>query len=148
MCSQAVYLSKRKEERMKRKTDAPGGGAEGRNEQKGSSSFSCHGPQGTPASEEASGGGLGASRRPGSCCLGSGSPQGQAQARNGFCVCKISLCKRHWWGNGGAAGRLPHHRQDPLCPESGPQSQDYPSLPQRLGLCTLIPFRSLPSAQW
>lgn len=35
---------------------------------------------------------------------------------------KIPLHKRHWWGVGGVAERLPHHGQDPLCPESGSQS--------------------------
>lgn len=88
---------------MKRKTDTPGGGAEGRNEQKGSSSFSCHGPQGTPASEEASEGGLGASRRPSSCCLGSGSPQGHVPGSEWLlCTQNISLQKAlvgEWWGS-------------------------------------------------
>lgn len=27
--------------------------------------------------------------------------RGSSQAWNGFCVHKISLCKRHWWGDGG-----------------------------------------------
>lgn len=130
MCSQVVYLSKNKKEKEgEGENHMPqGGGAEGRNEQKGSSSFSCLRLQTTPASDEASGGGFGASRRLGSCWLGLGSPQGQSQAWNGFCVHKISLCK----GTGGEMGQGQQGKY-PITAGStvlslGPSPQDYPSL--------------------
>lgn len=31
--------------------------------------------------------------------------RGRSQAWNGFCVHKISLYKRHWWGDGGGGSR-------------------------------------------
>lgn len=73
-------------------------------------------------------GGFGASRRLGSCWLGSGSPQGQSQAWNGFCVHKISLCK----GTGGEMGQWQQGNY-PITAGStvlnlGPSPQDYPSL--------------------
>lgn len=50
-------------------------------------------------SDEASEGGLGASRRPGSCCLGSGSPQGQVPGSEWLlCTQNISLQKALVWG--------------------------------------------------
>lgn len=46
----------------------------------------------------------------------------------------------------GAAGRLPHHRQDPLCPESGSQSPRLSQPPQGLGLSAFL-FLSSPLPQ-
>lgn len=44
-------------------------------------------------------GGLEASRRPGSSAVGweQNPHRGRSRTRNGFCVHKISLFKRHWW---------------------------------------------------
>lgn len=74
------------------------------------------------SSFRASGGGLGAFRRPGSCWLGSGSPQGQVPSLEWLlCIQNISLQKA-LLGRWGGSRELPHYRQDPLCPESGSQS--------------------------
>lgn len=40
--------------------------------------------------------------------------RGRSQAWNGFCVHKISLCKRHWWGDGGGGSRVTTPSQQDL----------------------------------